>query len=125
MKIILVYNSENSIERNKLEELKAKFNETIIATHDFRTVRNVLPVSKTPSFVIIREDLEGDELLEGDLELKIEAEIEKIRQDEEMKIHGKDINRLDNLVNRKIKEEYEKLANESKIKNIDIPEKFK
>ena len=104
MKIILVYNQESKIEREKMELLEQKLGNLIIAKHNFQDVKDILPVRTTPAFIVMRDDLEGDELLDGDIELKIEAEVAKIMEEEEFKIHGKKTHRLDNLIKSKIEE---------------------
>jgi hypothetical protein len=102
MKIILVYNPESETERNKMELLENKLGTLLVAKYDFRDVRDILPVRATPAFIVIRDDMEGDELLDGDLELKIEAEVTKIMDDEDLKVHQKESNRLDHLITNKI-----------------------
>lgn len=102
MKIILVYNQESEIERNTMQTLETKLGNLIIAKHNFMDVRDILPVRATPAFVVLRDDLEGDDLLAGDVELKIEAEILKIMQEEELKVHEAETNRLDNFITNKV-----------------------
>ncbi len=104
MKIILVYNPESEVERNKMTLLENKLGTLLVAKYDFREVKDVLPVRATPAFIIIRDDLEGDELLDGDLELKIEAEVLKIMDEEDLKVHQKENNRLDYFINDKKQE---------------------
>jgi hypothetical protein len=99
MKIVLVYNSNSEIERNIMATLENKLGNLIISKHDVQDVKSVLPVRATPAFVILRDDLEGEELLDGDIELKIEGEVAKIMQEEELKIHNKEITRLDYVIN--------------------------
>lgn len=98
MKLILIYNPESEIERNTFNRLKQELSNYIIREYDYREVRDIIPIRATPAFVVLRDDLEGVELLEGDAELKITAEAYKIMQEEELKVHQKGTYRLDNFV---------------------------
>lgn len=99
MKLILIYNPESEIERKAFNRLRQELGTYIVKEYDFRDVRDIIPIRATPAFVVLRDDLEGNELLSGDVELKITAEAYKIMQEEELKIHQAETHRLDNFVN--------------------------
>lgn len=118
MKIILVYNPDSEIERNTMDILETKLGSLIVAKHDFQTVKDILPVRTTPAFIVLRDDLEGVELLDGDIELKIEAEVAKITQEEDLKIHQKEIYRLDEVINREKSKAQDDLMNDMVMRGV-------
>jgi len=124
MKFVLIYNPENEIERDNLQTLVDALGDKLFCTYDFRTVRDLFPVWKTPALIPIREDLQGEELLSGDINLKISAEIAKLQEDEELKVHQQETYRLDNFVNaekqKAVAEEYQKLIAAEKISIEDV-----
>lgn len=89
---------ESEIERNNLNRIRAELGENLILEYDYQEVRDIIPVRATPAFVFIREDLQGDELLDGDAELKITAEVYKAITDEDEKIHKLNSRRLDIMI---------------------------
>lgn len=98
MKVIYIYNMESEIERNNLNRIRAELGDNLILEYDYQEVRDILPVRATPAFVFIREDLQGDDLLDGDAELKITAEVYKAITDEDEKIHKLNSRRFDIMI---------------------------
>lgn len=98
MKVIYIYNMESEIERNNLNRIRAELGENLILEYDYQEVRDIIPVRATPAFVFIREDLQGDELFDGDAELKITAEVYKAITDEDEKIHKLNSRRFDIMI---------------------------
>lgn len=99
MKAILIYNPESEIERNTVQTLENKLAGYLVGKYDYRTVADIIPVRTTPAFILLRDDLQGTDLLDGDLELKIEGELAKIQEDEDLKLHQIETNRLDRVIN--------------------------
>jgi len=98
VKVIYIYNMESEIERNNLNRIRAELGDNLILEYDYQEVRDILPVRATPAFVFIREDLQGDDLLDGDAELKITAEVYKAITDEDEKIHKLNSRRFDIMI---------------------------
>ena len=98
MKFIYVYSPHNEIERNMTQRLKNEIGSHILAEYDLQSVKDILPVRTTPAFIIIREDLQGYEMLDGDPQLRITMEAYKIDQEEDLNIRNKITDRLDYMV---------------------------
>lgn len=114
MKFIYVYSPHNEIERNMTQRLKSEIGSRIVAEYDYQSVKDILPVRTTPAFIIIREDLQGDELLDGDPELRITMEAYKIDQEEDLNIRNKTTDRLDYMVSAEKSKAVEAFKNDIK-----------
>ena len=99
MNVIYIYNLESEVERNVLSRIRKELGENLILEYDYQAIRDILPVRATPAFIFIREDLQGDALLEGDAELKITAEVYKALTDEDEKVHKLSSKRFDVMIN--------------------------
>jgi len=129
MRLMLVYNSYSEAERNTFARIKQELGCYIEKEFDMNTIigtdmsgnylrySDVLPVVATPAFIPIRDDLCGEHLLQGDAQLNITAEVYKMLQEEEEKIHNQQTKRLDFLINNEFEARYgaEKQAYEQTI----------
>ena len=98
MKLIYIYSMHNEVERTALNRLRDELGMYIVGEYDYQEVKDIIPVRATPAFLILRDDLQGDDLLDGDPQLKITAEAMKAMAEEDLKIHQKETNRLDNFI---------------------------
>lgn len=99
MKLIYIYSMHNEVERTALNRLRDELGMYIVGEYDYQEVKEIIPIRATPAFLILRDDLQGDELLDGDVQLKITAEAMKAMGEEDLKIHQKETNRLDSFIN--------------------------
>lgn len=99
MKLIYIYSMHSEVERAALNRLRDELGMYIVGEYDYQEVKDIIPVRATPAFLIIRDDLQGDDLLEGDAQLKITAEAMKAMGEEDLKIHQKETYRLDSFIN--------------------------
>lgn len=118
MRLLLVYNSYSEAERNAFARIKQELGCYIEKEFDMNTIigtdmsgnylrySDVFPVASTPAFIPIRDDLCGDNLLQGDARLNITAEVYKMLQEEEEIIHNQQTKRLDVLVNTEVESRY-------------------
>lgn len=115
MKVIVIYNPHSAIEMAKLERARADMlaNHIIeIAAYDFQDVRDRYPVSSTPAIIPIRDDLQGENLLdevEGGM-LRMTAEILKMMQEEDLNLHQMETNRIDHLIHAEVTRRLEAAA---------------
>jgi len=98
VKLIYIYSMHNEVERAALNRLRDELGMYIVGEYDYLDVKDLIPIRTTPAFLILRDDLQGDELLDGDVQLKITAEAMKAMGEEDLKIHQKETNRLDNFI---------------------------
>ena len=98
VKLIYIYSMHNEVERAALNRLRDELGMYIVGEYDYQDVKDLIPIRTTPAFLILRDDLQGDELLDGDVQLKITAEAMKAMGEEDLKIHQKETNRLDNFI---------------------------
>jgi hypothetical protein len=74
MRIIYAYNPHDAKETTLLDRVKEEISEvsaTLIdelMVEDFQIFKKYYPISQTPALIIVREDLQGHELLEEDEE---------------------------------------------------------
>jgi hypothetical protein len=97
-KFILIYNKESEVERNAFAKIREQMSSYIIAEHDFQDVRDFYPVVSTPALIPILDHLCGEHLLEGEASLIMVAEANRLHEEEELKIHNVETNRLDNVI---------------------------
>lgn len=109
MKLILIYNPESEIERKTFKRLYDELGNYIVREYSFNDIKDIIPIRATPAFVVIRDDLQGDELLSGDAQLKVTAEAYKIMQEEEQKLLQQETYRLDNLIKTEVQKGQDEL----------------
>lgn len=104
----------NEVERAAINKLRDELGMYIVGEYDYQDVKELIPVRTTPAFLILRDDLQGDELLGGDPQLKITLEAYKSMEEEDIKLYQKDTKRLDNMVNAEIAKAINSFKNEIK-----------
>lgn len=101
MKLILIYNKNSSTEKNVLNRLITEL-ETYVETIEvleLNEAREKYPIRATPAIIPIRDDLQGESLLnETETGLRAVAEAYKMMQEEEKNIYNIETNRIDYLV---------------------------
>ena len=102
MRAVFIYNPHNANELTMLDRVKQELLQFIdeVEIVDFMEAKH-FHISQTPSLIVIREDLQGSNLLSenGDGKLLVTAELWKAIQEEEKAIHNiQDCNRIDNLI---------------------------
>jgi hypothetical protein len=70
MRLIYAYNPHNAQEIALLDRVKEESSGLIeeLIVEDFQTLKEYYPISQTPALIVIREDLQGPDLLEEDEE---------------------------------------------------------
>ena len=84
---------------------------TEIQTLDEDKAKEVFGIRATPALIILRDDLQGEHLLDEavDGQLLVTAELIKAMQEEDLAIHQKETHRMDNFIkaeNNKVIDEY-------------------
>lgn len=108
MKIIYLYNPHNAHEVALIDRVKDEVLTNYVeemAVVDYQTVKDTFRIRTTPAIVIIRDDLQGENLLSEDIEtekFRLTLELNKIMQEEEMNIYQKETKRIDRIVNSEI-----------------------
>lgn len=106
MKAIYIYNPHDSNEVILLDRARVELGTYIqdIQAVDFQTVRDTFQVAQTPALILIREDLQGTNLLdEVNGQLRVTAELWAAIQQEELVIHQAETHRIDNIINSEVK----------------------
>ena len=114
VKLIYIYSMHNEVERAALSRLREELGAYIVGEYDYQEVMEIIPVRATPAFLILRDDLQGDELLDGDAQLKITFEAYKAMEDEDIKLYQKETKRFDSMVNAEIAKAINSFKNEIK-----------
>ncbi len=102
MKVILVYNSHSSKELDVLErakrEMGAYVQEFSVSTVD--EAKEKYPVRATPALILLRDDLEGENLIGETVngELIMSAFLKQQCEQEEQVMYNQSTNRLDKLI---------------------------
>ncbi|MGC5328872.1 hypothetical protein [Brevibacillus sp. SYSU BS000544] len=119
MRVIYAYNPNNSTEVSLIERVKQELGaqmEEVLVT-DFQNIKDVYSIRATPALIIIRDDLQGEHLLEEDLEnnqLRVTLECLKSLQEEEQAIFEMDTKRIDAVVKAEVNKQLEIERSKSK-----------
>lgn len=106
MKAIYIYNPHDSNEVILLDRARTELGTYIqdIQAVDFQAVRDTFQIAQTPALILIREDLQGANLLDDvNGQLRVTAELWRAIQDEELVIHQTETHRIDNIINSEVK----------------------
>ncbi len=103
MRAILIYNPHDVRETSLLERAKQEMLNCIedVEVVDFMEVKDIYKIQQTPALILIREDMQGLNLLEEDTDksqLRFIGEISKSLQEEEQNIHENNVNRIDGII---------------------------
>lgn len=103
MRVLFIYNPNNFQEASLMDEAMAEMSNHIeqIEVVDFNLVREQFKIRETPALIIIRDDLQGLQLLDKDKtgnQLHITAELLKAMEEEDLNLHQQETHRIDNLV---------------------------
>lgn len=103
MRVIYVYNPhsafETALKTRAVNELQTYVEE--VESIDFQAIKDIYRIRATPALIIIRDDLQGEHLLEEDIErgqLRLALECYKALQEQESNIYQKDTKRIDSVV---------------------------
>ena len=100
MRFILIYSPHVKEERSLFERMKTElgiYAETVAMS--IEEAKKVYPIRATPALIQIRDDLQGEQLLQSvDGKLRIVAEAYKSLQEEEKNLFQMDSHRLDYLI---------------------------
>lgn len=99
MQIIYIYNEHSEIDLLNLDNVKNQLGDKIIRLYDFQEIKDLIPVRATPAVIFIREDLQGESLYEGDVEMKMLGHVAKTVDDEETGLFNRNYERLDMVIN--------------------------
>lgn len=115
MRVIFIYNQENLKEKEVIERAKKEILNYIeeIECIDFNLVREQFKIRTTPALIIIRDDLQGEHLLEEDMvnnQLRVTAELLKVMEEEDRNIHEMETYRIDYLVNKEATEKIDEIT---------------
>lgn len=107
MKAYFVYSPFNTKELELLERVVHEFGEYAVELVDYTQSRDRFHITQTPALIIIREDLQGQHLLdEGvDGKLRVHGEVLKAIEEEEKNIHNVDHSRIDYFVKQEVANE--------------------
>lgn len=108
MRLVYIYNPYNSREVKILDRVKDELGNLVedVEAVDFQSVPEQYRVSTTPAIVYIRDDWQGEQLLDVDDEqgrLRVTLEAAKHMEEEERNIHDVETNRLDYKVQAEIR----------------------
>jgi hypothetical protein len=100
MRIVYIYNPHNPREVGLIDQVKQELGQIVeeVQVIDFQEIRDQYKISQTPALVFIREDLQGDHLLDvDDTQSKLRLTLESIKhlQDEQSNLFQTVTNRLD------------------------------
>ncbi|MGG6309780.1 hypothetical protein [Paenibacillus macerans] len=117
MRIVLVYNPYNSAEVAALGQVKEELSTYAedVQVYDFQQVKDRYFISRTPAVIFIREDLQGEQLLNVDevqARLRVTLEAYKNMDEEEKNLHDMENSRLDYRVNAEIKRNVDPIGSE-------------
>lgn len=115
MKAIYIYNPHDSNEVALLDRARTELGNYIqdIQVVDFQAVRDIYQITQTPALILIREDLQGANLLdEVSGQLRVTAELWAAIQQEELVIHQAETHRIDNII---IAETSSKMADNAQV----------
>jgi hypothetical protein len=103
MRVLFVYNPNNSQEVSLIDGAMVEMSSYIeqIEAVDFNLVREQFKIRETPALVIIRDDLQGLQLLDKDEtgnQLHVTAELLKAMEEEDLNFHQQETHRIDYLI---------------------------
>lgn len=107
MRTLFIYNSNNAKEREIIERAKNELGPDIeeVDFVDFNTVRDHFKIRTTPALIFIRDDLQGEKLMETyqqNNKLRALGEIAKALQEEELNLHQTETNRIDSIIKKEV-----------------------
>jgi len=122
MKILIVYSQHSAQELDLLPEIQ---DELYGVPHIIKTVEEVgetYGIRATPAIILIRDDLQGEELLVRESgKLKLVGRILEQLQDEERYLYGKgDKERVDEYINREVMRKFDKVKKQLMDLGVDI-----
>ncbi|MGE8036836.1 hypothetical protein [Lysinibacillus sp. NPDC093692] len=96
----------NEHDRTELEALERAVEEmgNYITLVEYSSIRGLLPIRATPALIILREDMQGEHMLEdgSDGKMRITAEMHKAMEEEELNLFQAETHRIDNFVNKEV-----------------------
>lgn len=101
MKALYIYNENDANEVALLDRARTELQNYItdIQVADFQTVKDIYQIAQTPALILIREDLQGTNLLDDiSGQLRVTAELWQAIQQEELVIHQVTTYRIDNII---------------------------
>lgn len=113
MRVIYVYDKNSEIQRNMITRASTEIGSSIteLKVANLDDVKDTFNIRATPAVVILRDDLQGENLLNENTDgsLLITALLTKYMDEEDKSLHQQDNNRLDLLVKAQEKEAQDKL----------------
>ncbi|MCT8978862.1 hypothetical protein N4T77_19990 [Clostridium sp. CX1] len=108
MRVIYAYNPYDSKEVKIIARVKEELSSLVedIQIVDFMDIREMYKIRETPALIILRDDLQGINLLTEDPDnngqLRVTGEVYKAMQEEENNFHNMPTNRIDVLINTEV-----------------------
>jgi hypothetical protein len=105
LKAIYIYNPYSAQEVTLIERAKSEMSTHVeeLEVIDFESAKNRFKIRATPALIVIRDDLQGEILLnEVNGKLRVTAELYKMLEEEERNIHQAEMHRIDNLIIREV-----------------------
>lgn len=107
MKVIYIYNPYNSREVGLLDQVKEELGNVVeeVEAVDFQEVKEQYRIAQTPAIIYIRDDWQGEQLLNVDDEqakLRVTLDATQYIEEEEKNIHEMETYRLDFKVKKEI-----------------------
>ncbi|WP_373845091.1 hypothetical protein [Clostridium sp.] len=113
MRVIYVYDKNSEIQRNMITRASTEIGSSIteLKVANLDDVKDTFNIRATPAVIILRDDLQGENLLNENTDgsLLITALLTKYMDEEDKSLHQQDNNRLDLLIKAQEKEAQDKL----------------
>ena len=103
MRALYIYNEHSRPELEALERVQTELG-NLVEFMGLQEATNQYPITRTPALIIIREDLQGEHLLDENDSggLRMTAELYKAMEEEELNLHNVETHRIDSLINREV-----------------------
>jgi len=102
MRIVFIYSQHDNRQLQVIDRVKEEMSAFVdeVAVMELDEAKQLYHISRTPAVIIIREDLQGENLMgEGvDGKLLMSAMVVKQTEEEELVFHNAQHNRMDNYI---------------------------